>query len=237
MKKNILLAVGGLMLALALLLGYRGYRHYQENLRAELARQRAADARQREQEQVRQAAARTEARRLAEVQARQEAEAAKARAIRLAAEKATAERNRQVAEEESARLAAETARLQKEKAAAQAEARRQAEQRRKEAAEAERARVAALAKLHALAQEKREAADRETARQAALKAQREKEKRWQALLARLRSESPNPRVIYPPDYKPRNHYNLRSILAWDDYRQALDELEQQAPVKPADSKK
>lgn len=237
MKKTVTAVLVMLILALGLVLGYRGYRHYQANLQAELARQRASDEQQKQAEQSRQAAAEIEARRLAEIQARQKAADEEERATRLAAERADAERRRLADEAEGARLAAETTRLRRENEAAQREARRLAADRQREAAEADRARDAALGKLHALEQQKRDAADRETARLAALTAQREKEAAWQALLARLRSDSPDPRVIYPFDYKPRNHYNLRSILKWDDYRRALQQLEQADPAKPADSKK
>ncbi|MCF7760485.1 MAG: chromosome partitioning protein ParA, partial [Cephaloticoccus sp.] len=107
--------------------------------------------------------------------------------------------------------------------AAQGEARRLAELREKEAADALRSREAALAKLRALSKDRREEADRDAARLAALRAQRARETE----LANLKP--PRARIIHPFDYKPRDHHNLRSILEWEGYQKELEAL--QEPLK------
>jgi len=81
-------------------------------------------------------------------------------------------------------------------------------------AAANAARLAALGKLRALEQEKRDLTDREAARLAALRRQAELE-----ALA-YRNAAPAERIVYPPDYKPRDHHNLRATLEWETYRKA-----------------
>ncbi len=108
----------------------------------------------------------------------------------------------------------EADRLRAEKEAAQGEARRLAELREQETAAAQAARQAALEKLRALEQEVQDNAAREKARLETLRRQAEVE-----ALAYQKAR-PADRIVYPPDYKARDHHNLRATLEWEAYRQA-----------------
>jgi hypothetical protein len=89
-----------------------------------------------------------------------------------------------------------------------------AEVREQETAAANAARLAALAKLRALEEEKRDLVAREAARHEALRRQAELE-----ALA-YQNARPSDRIVYPPDYKAREHHNLRATLEWEAYRQS-----------------
>jgi hypothetical protein len=215
MKKKILLLSVLLVILFGVYLGYRGYvQHKLENEQAAQALSREIAERERLAELERRASAEAEAHRLAEMQARREAEDSERRLADLQAAQDRATAERAAAEAALARMQEETERLRAEKEAAQGESRRLAELREQESAAANAARLAALEKLRALEQEKRDLTDREAARLAALRRQAELE-----ALA-YRNAAPAERIVYPPDYKPRDHHNLRATLEWETYRKA-----------------
>jgi fused signal recognition particle receptor len=203
MKKGILIVLAGVLLLLAMVYGYR---EYQADLVRKEAELRAADERAyaeaRREDAARQTAVAAEARRLAELKARQELAETEQNLARLRAWQADAEAARQAAEEDARRLAAAHERLRHEKEAAESEARRNGEMRDKEAAEAEARRQTALKQG-----EKRDLADREAKRVAALKRQQELE------AEKLRRQS-----IEPIDYRRREQYSLGIGLYGDQLR-------------------
>ena len=215
MKNKILPLSVLLVILVGVYLGYRGYvQHKLENEQAARALSQEIAERERLAELERRAAAEAEARRLAEMQARREAEESERRLAELQAAQNRAAAERTEAEAALARMQAETEHLRAEKEAAQGEARRLAELREQESAAANAARLAALAKLRALEQEKRDLAAREAARLTALRRQAELE------AMAYRNAAPAERIVYPPDYKSRDHHNLRATLEWETYRKA-----------------
>ncbi len=199
MKKrtSLVLVIAGV--ALMVFLGYRGYRWAADREQAaRLAAKEQASALERETEAKRLARIEAEAHRLSALKAQQDAERAEAELARLRAEQATAESAR-LAAESAAREAAETqARLARERDLASGEARRLADLREREAAEAAAAREAALRRLADAERLSRERAEREAARLAKLREQRELELEAERSLLT--------RGILPPDYKRRQHY-------------------------------
>jgi len=203
MKKGIVIALAGILLLLAMVFGYR---KYQTDLVRKEADLRAVDERAyaeaRREDAARKAAAAAEARRLADLKARQELVEAEQNLAQLRAWQADAKAARQAAEEDARRIAAAHERLLREKEAAESEARRNGEMRDKEAAEAEARRQTALKQG-----EKRDLADREAMRIAAFK-------RQQALeAAKLRWQS-----IEPIDYRRREQYSLGLDIYGDQLR-------------------
>ena len=203
MKKGILIVLAGVLLLLAMVYGYREYQADLVRKEAELrvADERAYDEARRE-DAARNTTGAAEARRLAELKARQELAEAEQNLARLRAWQADAEAARQAAEEDARRIAAAHERLVREKEAAESEARRSGDLRDKEAAEAEARRQAALKQG-----EKRDLADREAKRVAALKRQQELE------AEKLRRQS-----IEPIDYRRREQYSLGIGLYGDQLR-------------------
>jgi len=221
MKKTTVSILAAFLLLGALVLGYRGYRNYKAEAGREIARLQELSANEALAAEEKRLAAGLEAQRLAAAQAEREAAELARRLEVLQREQLAAEAARLEAEQTAARLAAEQARLQREKEAAQAEARRLAALREEESAAALAAREAALSRLRALEDEarQREAADREAARLAALRRQEALE----AIAAHQRS-TPARRIIYPADYKSRDHHNFRALMAWDAYLKAGENL-------------
>ena len=193
MKKGIIIALAGILLLLAMVFAYREYQADLEHKEAELraADERAYDEARRE-DAARTATVAAEARRLAELKARQELVEAEQNLALLRAWQADAEDARQAAAEDARRLAAAHERLVRAKEAAEGEGRRFGDLREKESAEAEARRQAALKQG-----EKRDLADREAMRVAALKRQQELE------TEKLRRQS-----IEPIDYRRREQYSL-----------------------------
>lgn len=206
MKRTIIIAVAVILLSLAGIFAYRGYKaNEQREQEARLAAREAERVEQRRVEAVRKAEAEAEARRLAELQAVKEAEElaakvaeerrvqAQVEVARIAAEKAAAAAT---AAQEAARVA---------KVRADEEARKVAEIREREAREAEEIRVATIKKLEdearAVEQERILMAEREAARQEALRRQAELD-----YLANARELVT--RMVKPQDYKRRHHYYL-----------------------------
>lgn len=227
MKNNLIILGALLALLLGVWLGYRGYlRHKVESEQAALALSRDIAGRERLAALRRRAATEAEAHRLAELQARREIEEAANRLAQLQAGQLAAETDRLAAEQEAARMSAELERLRIEKEAAQGEARQLAEIRAQEAAAANAARLAALDKLRTQEREKIDQVEREAARLVALRRQAELE-----ALA-YRRAAPADRIIYPADYKPREHHNLRATLEWETYRKAGATV---PPLPPPDS--
>ena len=179
----ILLAVAVGILAIA-----GSYRTYRVNAERQLAAQRAA-AEEREAERAHRVAAEEEARRLAALQAEQQAAEAERQIATLKAEQAAADTERQAKESEAARWQAELDRLTKEKEAASTDAMNASAQRLADIARIERAHADALAKVKSLEEQKTELHDRQAAREAALAHQQELEKKAQEELARFRARS------------------------------------------------
>ena len=198
MKKGIAILLACILLVLAVVFGYREYQADLERKEAELraADERAYDEARRE-DASRKAAMVAEARRLAELKARQESAETEQNLALLRGWQAEAEAARQAAEENARRLAAVHARLASEKEAAESEFRRLSDLRVKEAADAEARRQAALKQLDKLESEKRELADREAMRVAALKRQQE-----------LEAEKIRRQSIEPIDYRRREQYYI-----------------------------
>lgn len=177
MNKKLVGVVLALVVAAGLFFGYRAYK-----LRADrqLAQQRAeaqlALIKEHEAELARRTAAIVEARRLAELRAKEELE----RQAKLREEQEAAQAALDAAQAEMARLAAESERLRAAKDAASADAARLAAERERASAAAEAARLAALKKLQDL-ERRRTEADRESARLAALLRQQEMEAEAQRL--------------------------------------------------------
>jgi hypothetical protein len=221
MKKSTASILAALLLLGALVLGYRGYRNYKAESGREIARLQEVSASAAFAAEEKRLAAELEAQRLAATQAEREAAELAHRMAVLQREQLAAEAARLEAEQAAARLAAEQARLQRDKEAAQAEARRLAALRREESAAALAAREAALSRLQALEDEARhrEAADREAARLAAL----QRQEALEAAAAYHRS-TPARRIIYPADYKARDHHNFRALTAWESYLKAGENL-------------
>jgi len=206
MNKSIFIIITSVLGLAVAVTGYHAYRSNQDKiLSAERSAAERADADARRLEAEHKAAAETEARRLAELKARQDAADAEKRLADLRAQQAESEKQRIAAEAALAQMTAERERLEKEKEAAQGEARVQAELREKEAAEAEARRQTALKQLQQAEDEKRAMVDREAARLAALKKQQELE-------ANLKLRSVYERSIYPSDYKRREHYYMNIDL-------------------------
>jgi hypothetical protein len=67
-------------------------------------------------------------------------------------------------------------------------------------------------------------AEREKNRLAALERQQALEA-WAA----YRRSTPARRMVYPADYRPRRHYNYRSLMAWEAYRKAGEQLRAPEP--------
>lgn len=202
-------------------LGYRSYRGYKAQADLELVQAREAADGEQMAERERRAATELEALRLVALQANHAAvEAAHQREL-LLAEQLTVEVARIATEKAAARLAQEQERLGLARAIAQAEARRLATVRDAEAVAANDARLAALAKLRTLeeATQQRAAADRGAARLAA----RQRQQEIEALAAYQRS-TPSGRIIYPTDYKRREHRQFRSLMEWDAYFRAMPSL-------------
>ena len=172
MKKGIIIAI---IVLIAATCGFYGFRQYKRSSEQALTDQRfAADKAEQTRLQAdaaRRAEAEAESHLLAALKAQKDAEQAALELQKLRSEQATAEAARIVAEKEAATAEAERARLAKEKEALEGEARLLAEQREKEATIADAARRDALLKLADAEQKKRELADREAARLAALKTQ------------------------------------------------------------------
>ena len=172
MKKGIIIAI---IVLIAATCGFYGFRQYKRSSEQALTDQRfAADKAEQTRLQAdaaRRAEAEAESHLLAALKAQKDAEQAALELQKLRSEQATAEAARIVAEKEAATAEAERARLAKEKESLEGEARLLAEQREKEATIADAARRDALLKLADAEQKKRELADREAARLAALKTQ------------------------------------------------------------------
>lgn len=175
MKKSIIILLTVIPLMLVIILGYRWYAADVARKEAEIRANEQAQTDLRRREAGQKAAAEAEARRLADLKTRQEAEEAQQRLAQTQADQAAAEAARLAAEEENKRLIAGRDQLAREREAAEEEARQRAEIREKEAAEAEARRLGALAELAKLEQAKREQTDREALRIAALKRQQELE--------------------------------------------------------------
>ncbi len=197
MKKGIIILLTVIPLLLVIILGYRWYAADVARKEAEIRANEQAQTELRRREAGQKAAAEAEARRLADLKARQEAEEAEQRLAQTQADQAAAEAARRAAEEENKRQIAGRDQLAREREAAKEEARQQAEIREKEAAEAEARRLGALAELAKLEQAKREQAGREALRLAALKRQQELEAKQK--------------------YRPVRVDYWDSILSWDPY--------------------
>ena len=177
-----------IVIALAAGGGVYGYRNHKQNTERELQERRAAfdkaEAARHAEEARKNEESLAEARRLALAKAAAESEASAKELEHLRTEQIEAEARRLAAQEEAqnAIKAREKLALEKQKSDA--------------------ARLAALQEISRLEHEKKAAADREAARLAALQRQQELE------VAEAKKIPAIPRLIYPSDYKRRQHYYL-----------------------------
>ena len=199
MNKAIVIPI---ILILAVVAGFFGYKAYRAGVERDVAARTAAADKMAGEEKLgdasRKAKAEAEAHRLAALQAQQASEAATREVTRLRAAQATAEAARVAAEAAAREAKATRERLTREKEAAVGESRRLAELREKDAEAVERERDAALQKLKDVERQSREMADREAARLVALKDRQELELEAERSLLT--------RGILPADYKRRQHY-------------------------------
>lgn len=215
----------GIIITIILLLllgtiGVIGYKSHQKRTAEAAENDRIAAERQatldREAEARRKTDAQAEAARLSTLQAKKDAEEASARlkadAEAQAARLAALENNRR---QEAARLAAEEQRLAAEKARLDAETRALAEQREREATDAAKARTDALAKIQAanqLAQTQTQQNDETEARNAARLTALKAQEKLDLQLAETAQLHLVKRIVYPPEYKGRLHYNFEVLM-------------------------
>lgn len=208
MKRGVLIGIIILLLALA---GFFAYRFHADQVTRDQEAARAADAAQNAErtrlDAQRRAEADTEAKRLAELKAKQEAEESTHRANTARLEREAADAARLAAEQKAARLAAdrEARRLAAEQA--ELDAQRLATLREQDARDAEAKRLAAIKALEDAENDRRATVDREQARLEALRRQQELD-----ALAAAAARHQIDRMVFPEDYKRRRHYYLNVEL-------------------------
>lgn len=211
MDRTVWIIIAVVALAVAGFFGYRAYENSAQR-RADLQHseelQRALDeSRLAAKDSARRADQEAEARRLAELKAKQDGEAEARRLAQAQAEREAQEAARRRAEEEAARSAQEIERMQAERARLEADSRRLDELRTRESAEAEAKLAAAQKALQEIERQKNAEIERQAALIASYAAQGP-----QAADAKAGRGGPLPRIIFPVDYKRGSHYTLPLLI-------------------------
>jgi hypothetical protein len=221
MKKGPVIAI---IVVLALIASFFGYRSWKDSMDRDLAERRERDVDAGKTEAEQRAAAEAEAARLAQEKTRLDADENARKLAELRTAQAALDAERKKAEEAEREAAAEKVRLEQAKAAADQEASRLSAERAKAEADADAARQAAMEKLAELDRQKQEIADREAARLAALKHQQELES-----LVNLREILGH--AVYPNDYKRRDHYYLGIEMINNEIERENDAHNRLSPLK------
>jgi hypothetical protein len=209
MERKVWIAITVIALAVA---GFLGYRVSQLSNRAPADAQHTAEmqreldaARASAQEAARRTERETEARRLADLKAKEEAETEARRLAQSESERQAQEQARQRAEEEARKAAAELDRIRADRARLEAEAARLNELRARDSSDAQAKLTAAQRALEDSQRQK----DAEIARQAAVIASYSRAPNAVERPAEAQTEQQHTtRIVFPSNYRRANHYYL-----------------------------
>jgi hypothetical protein len=210
MDRKVWIVIAVLAVAAAGFFGFSAYKLSSQSkagdATSEKMKRDLAAAEAREAEALRKAKQEEEARKLAELKAKQDAETEARRIAQAQSERQAQDQARERAEQESAKAAAELERMRGERAQLAAEAQRLAELRARESADAQAKLTAAQRALEESERKK----NAEIERQAAVIASysRTPAPSDRAAESPQASRRSSVRIVFPSDYKRANHYYL-----------------------------